>query len=201
MAGDLRDSGGKLVLIIGPSGVGKSVILQRLRNRHPEYHFPRSATTRPQRPGESDQLYHFVSDAAFDALIAEGQVLEWALVHGGARYGTLAKEILPHIDSGETVVREVDVQGFESIRKHALFAGSRARYRLITIFLLPESTDQLIAHIQKRAPMNAEELKRRLQSMEKELAYADLCTAKVLSREGKLNIALAEVERVIEEQQ
>ena len=68
---------GKLVLIIGPSGVGKSVILKELRRRHgsarlttgPEFHFPRSATTRPRRDGESDDLYRFVTDAEFDQLL------------------------------------------------------------------------------------------------------------------------------------
>ena len=62
---------GKLVLLMGPSGVGKSVILKELRKRHPELHFPRSATTRARRPHEGDDLYHFVTDVQFDAFIQE----------------------------------------------------------------------------------------------------------------------------------
>ena len=105
---------------MGPSGVGKSIILKELRRRHSEFVFPKSATTRERRKGEGDELYQFVSDADFDTLVAEGKVLEWAVVHGGARYGTLVEEILPPIQSGKTVVREVDVQGFDSIRSGCL---------------------------------------------------------------------------------
>lgn len=188
---------GKLVLIIGPSGVGKSAILQGLRERHPEFHFPRSATTRARRPGEGDELYHFVSDGEFDALVANGKVLEWATVHGGARYGTLQEEIVPFIEQGKTVIREVDVQGFDSIRTSPLFAGASPQYRLQSVFLLPESKEQLIGHIRKRAPMTQEEITRRMESMQKELAHADLCTAQVVSREGKLDDVRTDVESII----
>ncbi len=188
---------GKLVLIIGPSGVGKSVILKKLTERHPEFHFPRSATTRDRRPGEGDNIYHFVKDEEFDQLLKEDKVLEWAVVHGGARYGTLLQEILPAIEDGKTVIREVDVQGFESIRKSPLFTGQSARYRLQSIFLLPESKEQLIAHITKRSPMTQEEIDRRMESMKKELEFATHCTAQITSKEGKLNEVLTEVEKII----
>ena len=85
---------GKLILIIGPSGVGKSVILNTLRERNPELHFPKSATTRQQRQGEGNDLYHFVTDEEFDQMQKDGKILEWAVVHGGARYGTLIEEII-----------------------------------------------------------------------------------------------------------
>lgn len=188
---------GKLVLLIGPSGVGKSVILKRLRQDHPELHFPRSATTREQRPGEGDEIYHFVSPAEMDELINQKKVLEWAQVHGGARYATLADEIIPQIEQGKTVVREVDVQGFESIRQHPLFMNADARYKLQTIFILPESKEQLISHITKRAPMTSDELARRMESMEKELSYADLCQTQVKNAEGRLNDTYNQIERLI----
>ena len=188
---------GKLVLIIGPSGVGKSVILKELRARHPEFHFPRSATTRPRRDGEGDELYRFVSDAEFDQLLKQKKILEWATVHAGARYGTLIDEIIPYIEKGTTVIREVDVQGFDSIRKHPLFSGTPAPYTLQSIFILPESKEQLIAHITARAPMTEEELKRRIASMEKELAYAKLCTHEVKNVEGQLEGTLHAVEDLI----
>ena len=121
---------GKLVLILGPSGVGKSVILKKLRERHPELHFPRSATTRARREGEGDDLYRFLPEAAFDALLSDGEFLETAIVHGGARYGTLKNEIVPAIELGKTVVREVDVQGFDSISRSPLFGGPGAAYLL-----------------------------------------------------------------------
>jgi len=191
------DSSGKLVLIIGPSGVGKSVILRALQRNHPEAHFPRSATTREKRQGEGDDLYHFLSEDEFDALIEDGKVLEWAVVHGGARYGTLADEIIPHIEDGETVIREVDVQGFDSISNHKFFRGDDSQYQLQSIFILPESKEQLLEQIAARAPMGEEELTRRLASMEKEFTYADLCDEQISNIEGKLDTTIAEVEGVI----
>ena len=206
---------GKLVLLMGPSGVGKSVILKRLRKAHgsalrpgsgqaaittgPEFHFPRSATTRARREREGSDLYHFVTDAEFDRLLEDNKVLEWATVHAGARYGTLVEEIIPHIERGEIVIREVDVQGFESIRTHPLFAGAAPQYRLQSIFILPESKEQLIKHITKRAPMEQEELTRRLKSMEKELAYAELCDHAVKNFEGKMEETIAEVESLLKQ--
>lgn len=192
-----RDSKGKLVLIIGPSGVGKSVILKALRNLHPEFHFPRSATTRLRREGEGDDLYHFVSEGEFDRLQNAGKFLEWALIHNGPRYATMIDEIIPFIEQGKTVIREVDVQGFDSIRHHALFTSPHPPYPLQSIFILPESKDQLIEHIKTRAPIADEELKRRIASMEKELTYADLCNAQIVNREGHLEGAIHNVEKAI----
>ncbi len=186
---------GKLVLLIGPSGVGKSVILKRIRAMHPEFHIPRSATTRARREGESADLYHFVSDEEFDALIATNKTLEWAIVHGGARYGTMVDEIVPYIDEGKTVIREVDVQGFVSIQNHPMFKDGQ--YRLQSIFILPESQTQLIEHITNRSAISEDELARRIESMEKELAYAKHCSASVVNREGKLQETIEEVERLI----
>lgn len=188
---------GKLVLIIGPSGVGKSVVLKRLKESHSDLHFPRSATTRQKRSGEGTDLYRFVSEEEFDQLIEEGKVLEWAVVHGGARYGTLVEEIIPVIEEGGIVVREVDVQGFDSIRAHKFFRDGNASHQLQTIFILPESKEQLIAHITQRAPMADDELKRRIASMEKELTYADICDVRIVNKEGKLDQAISEIEAAI----
>ncbi|MDD5055336.1 MAG: hypothetical protein PHZ00_03640 [Candidatus Peribacteraceae bacterium] len=189
---------GKLVLIIGPSGVGKSVILKALRDRHPEFIFPRSATTRPRRPGEGDDLYHFVSEDDFSQWLKDGKFLEFAQVHAGPRYGTLLSEIVPPIEKGYTVIREVDVQGFESIRVHPLFAKKEGRYPLLTIFILPESESQLIDHIRKRAPMSDEELARRLKSMRNELAVAPQTDVQIQNIEGGLEKTIAMVEGAID---
>lgn len=188
---------GKLVLIIGPSGVGKSVILKRLKQKHAALVFPRSATTRARREGESKDLYRFVTDDDFDQLVEEGKVLEWAVVHGGARYGTLADEIVPAIEAGSVVVREVDVQGFDSIRSHKLFRGDNARYQLQSVFILPESEAQLIKHITKRAPIGEDELQRRIASMKHELDHADECDVQIVNREGKIKETIAAVEAVL----
>lgn len=190
---------GKLSLIIGPSGVGKSTIMQQLRGKHPEVKFARSATTRARRDQEGDDIYRFVSDAEFDALLAENKFLEWARVHGGARYGTLIDEIIPHLEHGKIVVREVDVQGFECIRHHPLFYPQQhARFQLQSIFILPESRDQLISHITGRAAMFPEELERRMQSMERELQYADHCGVKVINMEGQIAATRRQIESILE---
>ena len=189
-------SQGKLVLIIGPSGVGKSVILRALRTRHTDWVFPRSATTRERREKEGDDLYHFVSDDDFSSWLAEEKFLEWAQVHKSARYGTLLSEIIPAIEQGKVVVREVDVQGFESLKNHALFQP-RGPYRLQTIFILPENEEQLIAHIEKRAPMAKEELERRRESMRKELGLAEKTDQQIVNAEGHLSEAISAVEAAI----
>ncbi len=187
---------GKLVLIIGPSGVGKSAILRTLRTTHPEFVFPRSATTRERRPGEGDELYHFVSENDFTKWLDEGKFLEWAQVHKGARYGTLLNEIVPHIEHGKTVVREVDAQGFQSISRDPLF-GPGGKYKLQTIFILPESAEQLIDQIQKRAPMPKEELDRRLASMKEELKIAEKTHVQITNPHGKLEDTIAAVRAAI----
>lgn len=188
---------GKLVLIIGPSGVGKSVILKRLRADHPEFVFPRSATTRARRPGEGDDLYHFVTEEQFSSWLQEKKFLEYAVVHQGARYGTLLSEIIPAIQAGKMVIREVDVQGFQSIRQHPSFVRGTGSYPLQTIFILPESESQLVTHITKRAPMEQEELTRRLESMKKELAVADQTDVRIINAEGKLDETIRAVETAI----
>lgn len=188
---------GKLVLLIGPSGVGKSAILKHLRTTHPEYHFPRSATTRARRQGEGDELYRFVTEEEFDDLLTQDKVLESATVHGVGRYATIADEIVPYIERGITVVREVDVQGFDSISHHPLFSGEHPSYELQSIFVLPENTEQLVRRIQSRAPISEAELQKRIASMDREFRYADQCTNKVLNREGKLQDTIHEVERII----
>ncbi len=189
---------GKLVLLIGPSGVGKSVILKRLKEKYShKLHFPHSATTRARRQSEGDDLYYFLSDEEFDALLAEDKILEWAQVHSGARYGTLVHEIIPAIQQGKIVVREVDVQGFNSIRMNPLFAGENAPYILQSIFILPENKEQLIQHITKRAPIENDELQRRIASVEMELQHSSLCTAQIVNVEGKLDATIEQVEKVI----
>lgn len=188
---------GRLVLIIGPSGVGKSALLKRLRAAHPEIHFPRSATTRDRREGEGDDLYRFVTQDEFDRLEEEGKMLETAKVHGGASYGTLYDEIIPHIIQGKIVLREVDVQGFDSIRHHPLFTGTKAMFRLQSIFILPENKEQLIERIRNRAPISDDELARRVRSMDNELEHANLCDAKIVNRDGQLEQTLKEVEALI----
>ena len=114
-------------------------------------------------------------------------------------FRSLLSEILPAIDAGRTVLREVDAQGFESIRNHHLFACG-GRYPLTTIFILPESRAQLIDHITKRAPISKEELEQRLKSMDHELSIAPQTDIQIVNAEGKLDETLRKVEEVIRQE-
>ena len=186
---------GYFFLISGPSGVGKGTVINALKKHHPVFVFPLSHTTRPRRPGEKDgEVYHFISKKVFEAEIARGNFLEWAQVHGKDYYGTLKKPILEALEAGKTVIREVDVQGFHSI--------SRAipKKNLVTIFLKAESMEKLIARIAKRGKLPPEELKRRLESAQKELKQANFFDYQVWSLENKIPECVKEVENIILEQ-
>lgn len=188
---------GLLVLLIGPSGVGKTVLAQTLLARHPDWVLGRSATTRTRRTGEGEEFYRFVTEEKFLALEKSRAFLEWARVHNGALYGTLRADILPALDHGKNVLREIDIQGLESIARHPLFRRPSGQYCYRAIFLAPESPEQLVAHIHKRAPMTTEELHRRLASACKEMAHAAQCDAVIVSREGKIEATADLLEKEI----
>lgn len=183
----------KIFFIVGPSGVGKGTLVARLRERHPEFYFPPSVTTRAPRAGEViGQQYMFVSEELFDEYEQKGELLEWALVHGLHRYGTLKKLILDAAERGQTVVREVDIQGLIAIQKnlpHELFCS---------IFIAPPDLAALRARILRRQPdMDPAELQHRLDSAERELLQKDLADTVVISEEGRIDQMVQEVEGII----
>lgn len=158
-----------LLILAGPAGVGKSTLCDRLVAEVPGFERVITATTRPPRPNEADgRDYHFLTEAEFDARLAAGEFLEWAWVHRKYRYGTLRSAVLDRLPH-TSLVANVDVQGVRSIRA----ASARLpllRERLVTIFVSPDSLDVLRERLQGRGPVSAEELTRRLQSAELELA-------------------------------
>jgi guanylate kinase len=183
---------GKLFIISGPSGVGKGTVIAALRKDYPQFVFPISHTTREIRPGEKDgETYHFISVERFKKGIEEGEFLEWAQVHKQNYYGTLKKPIMDALEDGKVVVREVDVQGFHSIR-----AVVPAQH-LVTIFIKAESKERLLERIAKRGKLPEEELKRRMESMEKELAIAPEFDYQVWSVEDKVDKCVADVKKII----
>jgi guanylate kinase len=154
---------GRLVVISGPSGVGKSTLIERL-TRHQKCRLAVSATTRPPRPGEKHGVqYHFVTRAEFEEMAAGGQFLEHADVHG-QRYGTPKAEVLPWLDQGWTVILDVDPQGFRAVRKVLPAMG---------VFLMPPSVEVLDARLKGRATEDAPALARRLANAHAELACAN----------------------------
>ena len=107
---------GKLILVVSPAGGGKSTLLKYLREQMPEIVFPVSCTTRPMRPGEVEgAVYHFISDEEFQRRAANDEFLEWVYTDG-KRYGTLKSEIVPAVEAGKTVVREIDINGSYKIQ-------------------------------------------------------------------------------------
>jgi guanylate kinase len=159
---------GRVVVLSGPSAVGKSTVVRCLRERLPDLHFSVSATTRAPRPGEVDGVdYHFVSPARFQQLIDEGALLEWAEIHGGLqRSGTLAAPVRAATASGFPVLIEVDLAGARSIKK--------AMPEAMTVFLAPPSWADLQARLVGRGTETPEAMARRLETARVELeAQAD----------------------------
>lgn len=149
-------------VVSGPTAVGKGTVVARLKQRHPEVFVSVSVTTRAPRPGEVDGAdYHFITEGEFDSLIADGQLLEWAVVHGVSRYGTPRRPVIEAADAGRTVILEIDLQGAEQVR-HTL---PEAKW----IFLAPPSWDELVRRLVGRGTENEEQRERRLETAKREL--------------------------------
>lgn len=155
---------GRVVVLSGPSAVGKSSVVRCLRQRIPNLHFSVSATTRAPRPGEIDGVdYHFVSPARFQELIDQGELLEWAEIHGGLhRSGTLAQPVRTATASGVPVLIEVDLAGAKAIK--------RSMPEVLTVFLAPPSWADLEARLVGRGTETPEVIRRRLDTAHIEMA-------------------------------
>ncbi|MBL1076633.1 guanylate kinase [Nocardia sp. 2] len=158
---------GRLVVLVGPSAVGKSTVVRCVRERLPELVFSVSATTRAPRPGEVDgRDYHFVSRERFDAMIEAGELLEWADIHGGLqRSGTPAAPVREALAAGQHMLIEVDLEGARSIRKTMPEA--------VQVFLAPPSWEELVSRLTSRGTESPEVIERRLQTAETEMAACD----------------------------
>lgn len=150
-------------MLAGPTAVGKGTVAADVRRRHPEVWLSVSATTRAPRPGERNGVhYWFVSDEEFDAMIDRGELLEWALVHQAARYGTPRGPVELALASGKPAMLEIDLQGARQVREtmpEALF-----------VFLKPPSWDELVRRLEGRGTESEAERERRLETARAELA-------------------------------
>jgi guanylate kinase len=156
---------GDLTVISGPSGVGKGTVVRALAADHPEVWISVSATTRPPRPGEHDGVdYFFVTEAEFDELLASDGLLEWALVHGSARYGTPRAAVMAAVAAGRRVILEIELQGARQVRVRL----PGARY----IFLAPPDDATLGDRLRGRGTETEEQVQRRLHTAAGELAAA-----------------------------
>lgn len=186
---------GKLILILGSSGSGKGTVLSALREKHPEFVFPLSCTTRAKRPNErSGEVYNFISKDDFERRIEQGDFLEYAVVHQNNYYGTLKAPILQALEAGKTVIREVDVQGLRSIREII------PHKHLVSIFLTVPDWETLQQRILKRAAMSIEEMERRYASYLKELTWIPECDYVIESVSGEIEKLVADVEVILKKE-
>ena len=153
----------RLAVLAGPTAVGKGTVAADVRRHHPEIWISVSATTRSPRPGEQDGVhYWFVTDEEFDRMVAEDELLEWAVVHQAARYGTPRKPVEQALADGRPALLEIDLQGARQVREtmpEALF-----------VFLMPPSWDELVRRLVGRGTEAEEERERRLATARGELA-------------------------------
>ena len=153
----------RLTVLAGPTAVGKGTVSTYIRDNYPEVWLSVSATTRAPRPGEEDGVhYFFVSAEEFDTLVEEGQMLEWAVVHGRNRYGTLRRTVEAAMAEGRSVLLEIDLQGARQVKK----SMPEAHF----VFLAPPTWDEMVRRLVGRGTETPEEQQQRLETAKLELA-------------------------------
>lgn len=169
-------SGARLVVLAGPTAVGKGTVSTYIRENHPNVHLSVSATTRSPRPGEVDGVnYFFVTDAQFDTLVENDQMLETATVHNAFRYGTPRAPIDTALAEGKSVLLEIDLQGARSVRKVMPDA--------VLVFLLPPTWEELVRRLTGRGTEDIPEQHRRLATAKVELAAQNEFDYRVVNSE------------------
>jgi guanylate kinase len=153
----------RLVVLAGPTAVGKGTVAAAVRERHPDVWISVSATTWAPRPGEVHGVhYWFVSDEEFDRMIEADELLEWAVVHKAARYGTPRKPVEEALAAGRPSMLEIDLQGARLVRD--------AMPEALFVFLRPPSWEELVRRLVGRGTESEEERARRLDTAREEMA-------------------------------
>lgn len=178
-----------LVVISGPSGVGKDVTLERMKEMGCPFHFVVTTTDRPPRPGEADGVdYIFVSTAEFESMIERGELIEHAVVYGQYK-GVSKAQVRQALESGQDVVMRLDVQGAATIRQLIPDA--------VLIFLSTESEEELKARLKARRTESEEALRTRLANGREEMERLDEFDYLVINRHGRLDETVKTIAAII----
>ena len=162
---DLPEPIARVFVITGPSGVGKGTLIRSLVQQVPELEVSVSATTRPPRPGEADGVdYHFLTEAEFDARLADGDFVEHA-AYSGHRYGTLRSELESRVQAGAPVVLEIEIQGARQVRE--------AMPEAVQVFIAPPSPEALRARLVGRGTNSPRDMEARMRTAREEMAAQD----------------------------
>jgi guanylate kinase len=178
-----------LVVLSGPSGVGKDSALMRMRELGFPFHFVVTATDRPQRPGEINGVdYHFVSTAQFEQMIADKELLEWARVYSDYK-GIPKWDVRNALSSGRDVILRIDVQGVATLKKLAPEA--------VTIFLAPANFDELQERLKTRRTDSPNQIEERLAKAASEIEQIDMFDYVVVNPAAQLDTAVGQIRSII----
>lgn len=182
-----------LIVISGPSGVGKDSVLEEMKSRGLPFHFVITATTRPPRPDETDGVdYFFLSQDEFARMIDEGELLEYAVVYQDYK-GIPKSQVRKALASGQNVIMRIDVQGAETVRNLAEDA--------LLIFLTPQNEEELINRLKKRNTETHESLKLRIATTRQEYNKIDLFDYIVVNKDEQLSATVDMIEAIIKAEQ
>ena len=185
-------SGGRLFVLSGPSGVGKDALLSVMKQRRRDIYYTITATTRPKRPDERDDVdYLFMARDDFQRMIDEDGLLEWAEVYGNL-YGVPKSQVTDALEAGRNVLLKVDVQGAATVKK--LYSDA------VLIFLEPPSMESLDRRLMERGTEEGEALRIKLETAREEMMAADWFDYRVVNHDGRLDEAVSDIARIVAEE-
>jgi len=190
VSADNKDSLPLLIIISGPSGVGKDAVLERMRQYHKPWYFIVTATTRPKRLGETDGVdYVFMSKGRFQELLDQGGFLEYANVYGRF-YGVPQTQIQDAFTSGQDVIVKTDVQGARTLRSKVPGA--------LLIFLAPPNMEELERRLRTRKSETESDLEQRIQTAFSEMASQSEFDHVVVNHTNSLEVTVRNIEQIID---
>ncbi len=190
---ELQEPNPLLIVISGPSGVGKDTVLEEIKSRGLPFHFVITATTRDPRPGEVDGIdYFFVSEDEFARMIDEDELLEYAIVYQDYK-GIPKSQVREALQSGKHVVMRIDVQGAATIRKLAEDA--------LLIFLSTKTEQELVERLRKRKTETKESINLRIATARQEMKKIEIFDYVVINKEGQLEETVDVIEAIINAEQ